>query len=72
MCYQRHNFEKLMALCPMLEQGGERRVEDSSAGDILVGEEPLDEEMVGLEAAIPCAGGPLCIDDDDSIFGSDL
>lgn len=55
----------------MLEQGGKRRVESSSAGDILVGEQHLDEEMVVLEAAIASTGGPLCIKD-DSLFGSDL
>lgn len=55
--YQRHKLEKLIASCPMLKQGCERRVEDNGAGNILFGKEDFDEEMVALEAATTSAGG---------------
>lgn len=70
VCYQGHRFESFIDLFPMLEQDGERGVEEISAGDILVGDEPLKEVMVELKAAIASAG-PSCIDY-DSLFGSNL
>lgn len=59
-----------MALRLMVGQGQERRVEESSAGKIMVGEDHLAEEMIGLDSAVASASGPLCIDV-NSLFGSD-
>lgn len=75
---RRHSFENLMRSChivykkgqnPKNRNGFEEGVPCGSA--MLSSEEPFDEEMIALEAAIASAGGPLDIKDHSLFVGDE-
>lgn len=68
---QRHNFEKLLALRPMIDSGGEWHIKDKSAGDVIGGEKTFGNEMVAAKVPTSSAGDAFGIGE-DSRFGLDL